>query len=302
MSDLQTGSGPFFNSAESEFIKNQGWENAEVWEGTEAEVRAKQQEFIGRGATRVRVNPKGNGAWLVRAVWPYNTNGGDNTFVDTMELETNAILRSAYQAPRYRARFSDYIATSQFSAKAYATLGPISDCVRKYQSGLPKQEEDAPNAGKFAWRSLAGVKTYVGSREAAIEAELGNRLTGLGIGGNEYTSAFQLFYNLAYRGVTGFLEYNSVFRRTVTAGSPFAVRANMTGAGRIWTTAEVIAFEGIPNDGWFDLPVGSQWHKDKPRILSVYGQKTQLTYSYTEVVTASALFYQAQGSAVLVDT
>lgn len=301
MSDLQTGAGPFLNAPESEFIKNQGWDNAEVWEGTEAECRAKQAELISRGASRVRLQPKGNGAWTVRGAFAFNTDGGANNYVDTLELETNAVPRSAYQSPLYRKRFSDYSAVTRNSLKAVSTLGPVADCVRKYQSGQPLQEKDAPNKGKYKWTSLAGADAYVASREAAVLAELNDRLAQLGLNGTESLAAQYLYTNLALRGVTSFIEYATVFRRTVTAGTPQAVTANFTGAGKIWTSAEVIAFEGIPNDGWFTLPPDSQWHKDKPRVLSVYGQKTQLTYSYAEIVTASALFYEAQGSALLID-
>lgn len=311
MSDrLTTGPGPFFVRSTSEFNPKQGWEVTEFWEGSENECRAKQAQFISLGASRVALEPKTDGNWQVRAMFSNNPAAPDiSPFVDTMELEVNAVMRAPYQSPVYRARFSDYDAPTQYSARANSTLGPVSDCARKYLSGRPAQEASLlasgaanPNAGKYAWVSPAGVTAYVATRELAIQAELDSRLGTLGLSGSELLSAQRLFVNIAYRGVTGFIEYNTVFRRTVTAGSPAAVTANFTGAGKIWTTAEVISFEGIPNDGWFVLPPGSQWHKDKPRVLSVYGQKTQLTYSYTEIATASALFYQAKGSAALIDT
>lgn len=297
MNDLSTGPGPFFKASELEFQKNQGWEDTEIWEGTEAECRAKQAQYVAGGATRVRIAPKGDGSWMVRAMFPFNSANASGNFVDTMELETNVTLRSAYQSPLYRKRFSDWDPITGDSAKARATLGPIADCVRKFLAGQPAQQVD----GTFSyWNGIARVS--VNTRELAVLGELDARLVALNVlAAGEFRPAKLLFENLAFRGVTGFLEYNQVFRRTVTAGSPQAVRANNEGAGQIWTTAEVIAWEGIPNDGWFDLPPGAQWHKDKPRALSAYGQKTQLTYSYTEIVTASSLFYEAYGVAGLLD-
>ncbi len=297
MSDLSTGQGPFFVSSEAEFNRNQGWENVFSYEGTEAECRAKQLSLVSQGANRVRLSPKGNGSWRVQATFPFNSDNSDGNHVDTMELETNMVLRSAYQSPVYRKRFGDVNLITLDSARASATLGPIADCVRKYQGGLPKLEAD----GTYRYWSGTAVASAT-SREAAIEGELTGRVNAIaGILAYEKTSAVKLFRSIAYRGTTSFIEFNQVFRRTVTAGNSAAVAANYNGVGRIWTSAEVTAWEGIPNDGWFFLPPDSQWHKDKPRVLSAYGQKTQLSYNYTEIVTATALHYVAHGAAVLID-
>lgn len=295
MSDrLTTGPGPFFVSSELEFNKNQGNDQTELWEGSEAECKLKRDYFVAAGANRIRIGPKGDGNWQLRATFPYLAGAPEGNLVDTKELEVNAVLQHWTRSDVYRRRFSDYISTSRFSAKAIQTYSAIADCARKFTAGQPPRGA----AGTYGFDG-----TEYGSREQAVEAELLSRLNLIaGLSGSEHTSATNLFYNVAYRGVTGFIEYNQVFRRTVTAGNPQAVRANMTGAGKIWTSAEVIAFEGIGGDDWFDLPPDSQWHKDKPRVLAVFGQKTQLTYSYTQIVTATALFYEAHGSAILVDT
>jgi hypothetical protein len=288
MSEVRSSTGPFFVSASSETDKQGASAYIETWEGTEAEVKAKAASVRG-SATRISTAPKGDGAWQTRLEFPFDPEDPNNSYVDTLELEVSAVLRSGYQSPVYRSKFSDYNAITRDSAKARGTLPVIADLARKYQSGQPAREE----SGKYLW---AG--TEYDTRELAILAELSDRLT---VTGSEKSYATALFENMAFRGATSFLEYNRVFRRTVTAGSPLAIQANQTGAGQIWTTAEVIAFENIPSNTWFQLPPNVQWHKDTPRVLAAYGQKTQISYNYIEIATATACYYEAYNSAVLID-
>lgn len=300
MGDQATTQLAIFTGSTVEFNKTSGWEQTDNYEGTLTQCNLKQAQLAASGATRIRLSPKGNGAYQVSGTFPYNTVNPNGNFVDNQELETTVTMRSVYQSPVYRKRFSDFEPITKYSARANATLGMIADVARKYQSGQPRQEADF----KYKWKAASFV-----AREQAIEQELADRLAAItvangypfALAANEILAAQLLFRNIAFRGVTSFIEYNSVFRRTVTSGSAQAVRANNTGAGKIWTTAELVAFEGI-NGVWFDIPPDANWHKDKPRVLSAYGQKTQISYSYTEIVTASWLEYEAHGGAVLIDT
>lgn len=301
---LTNGPGPWLVSSEIEIdLNNNGVNEVQTWEGSEAEVAIKQNALISAGATKLRRVPKGDGDWQVRAAFPFDTQGQNPGYVDVMELEVNAIMRSCYQSAIYRKRFADVDAITGDSLRARATLPVVGDCARKYLNGLPKVEESGANSGKYkGLNPNTGEVAYFETRELAVQGELGARLTRIAITtARERNSAIALFENVAFRGVTSFIEYNHVFRRRVTAGSPQAVSANQTGGGMIWTTAEVVAFEGIPNNGWFSLPPDVQWHKDKPRVLKSYGQKTEISYAYTEIVTASALFYEAHDTALLID-
>lgn len=299
MSDrMTTGFGPWLASLENELDTiTAAASTIEVWEGTEAECRTKYATLQTAGATRLKLAPKGDGNWQVRAAFPFDNEGLNQSYVDTYELEVNALQRSIYQSPIYRARFSDYNSITRNSDKANDTLAIVADCARKYASGQPKRESNATYL-------FDGVG--YATREAAVEAELGTRFSLLGtLSGPEVLSGLHLFQNVAYRGVTSFIEYNHVFRRRVTAGSATAIQANSVGGGKIWTSAEVILWEGLPtfpNATWFELPVDVQWHKDKPRVIAAYGAKTEISYSYTEIVTATALAYEAHNGAVLIDT
>lgn len=293
MSEVRTYAGPFFVNSEIEIDTTNGASTIETWEGTYNECRTKQTALISAGATKARLAPKGDGAWQVRATFPFDSSGSQAATVDTMELEVNAVQRSAYQSPVYRSYFADYSSITRHSTRAASTLPIIADCARKYAAGLPARESN----GTFIY----GSSSY-STRELAILAEFAERINLVaGILPGEKTAATSFLHNVAFRGVTSFIEFNQVFRRTVTAGSPSAIQANQTGAGKIWTTAEVVAWEGIPANGWFTLPPNMQWFKDKPRVISSYNQKTQISYSYTEIVTASSMFYQAHGNAVLID-
>jgi hypothetical protein len=273
-----------------------------LWEGTQAEVSSKKNVAISFGANRTRIGPKGDGAWQLRASWPFDTTQPNEGYVDTLELEVNASMPSLYNSPVYRKKWfagvgGDVDPVTNYSARANATVRVVEDCTNKIKSGLPRQEAN----GKFKYRTLAGVEAEYATRELAVAAELDDRLSAIAsIRTIEKSAARYLYQESAFMDVTGFIEYSSVFRRTVTAGHPSAITANNTGAGMIWTTAEVIAFEGVGAGGWFVLPPDVQWHKDRPRVVKVYGQKTQIVYTYTEITTASALLYKPYGVAQLV--
>lgn len=293
MSEVRTYTGPYFVNSEIEIDTVNGASTVETWEGTYAECNTKKTGLLASGATKVRLSPKGDGAWQVRGTFPYDTSGSQQASVDTLELEVNAVQRSAYQSPIYRSYFSDYSTVTRNSAKALSTLPIIADCARKYAAGLPARESN----GTYIY----GATAY-NTRELAILAESAARFDLLStLTTGEKVSATSFLNNVAFRGVTSFIEFNQVFRRTVTAANPSAISWNLVGAGKIWTSSEVIAYEGIPNNGWFTIPPDVQWFKDKPRVISAYNQKTQISYSYTEIVTASNMFYQAYGNAVLID-
>jgi hypothetical protein len=301
MSELRSGVFPVLVSAELETTEDGGSEYVELWEGTQAEVSIKKNVVLAYGANRTRIAPKGDGAWQLRASWPFDTTQPNEGYVDTLELEVNTSLPSLYNSPVYRKKWfagtgGDVDPVTNYSARANATVRVVEDCTNKIKSGLPRQEA----SGKFKYLNLAGVEAEYATRELAMAAELDDRLAAIAsIRDIEKSAAKYLYQEAAFMDVTGFIEYSSVFRRTVTAGHPSAITANYTGAGMIWTTAEIIAFEGVGAGGWFVLPPDVQWHKDEPRVTRAYGQKTQIAYSYTEITTASALLYKSFGDAVL---
>ena len=295
MSDrLTTGQGPWLASTEIETDKMAKGSNlVEVWEGSEAECRNYIYIVQGNGATVTKLSAKGDGNWSLRASYPYDKDGNNQGYVDTMELEVNVINQRWENSPIFRSKFSDYVAVTRSSARADACITIIRDIAQKYRSGLPTLVQVGSDM-KAKW-----MGTYYATKELALDAEWLYRIALVsGLTSGDKSAAYKMLL-LVIRGLSGFLEYSHVFRRRVTAGNSNSIRANTTGAGKIWTSAEVVSWEGIPQNGWFDLPVSVQWHKDKPRVTSSYGSRTEISYSYTEVATASDLLYEAYGSAVL---
>jgi hypothetical protein len=312
---LGTSNGPWLVE---ETLENstQGSNSTQTWEGSAAECSAKRLALISAGATKLAYSSKGDGNYVLKAEWPVDiNNAGSSSYVDTLELDTNLVQRSVYQSPIYRKKFSDYNSTTGYSRRANITIPIVKKAVQYLQNLQPtiaktdktdnKQEISVRNP-TYKVPNLAGVMVDFPTAERAAEAYLYNRLQDAidygDITVGEANTATKLFYEVGYMDTTTFWEFGTVFRRTVTASVPSAVNANFAGVGMIWTSAEVSAFEGIGSGGWFTLPVGKQWIKDKPRVQKSYGQKTQLSYNYTEIVSASALLYEAYGTATLIHT
>ena len=110
---------------------------------------------------------------------------------------------------------------------------------------------------------------------------------------------YALFDTIALRGNDSVKQYHSVFRRTLTTATPNDVRASFFGAGKIWTTPEMQAYENINPTGFFQLDPKSIWEKSPPQVVSVANQKVQVVYHYTESLFASGFNYDAVGQAVL---
>jgi hypothetical protein len=110
--------------------------------------------------------------------------------------------------------------------------------------------------------------------------------------------ALQLFSTFCAMKTESYIEYYTVFKRTITAAKPTQIQASYSGAGMIWTTDEVNAFESIPFNSWFQLP-DAQWLKTPPTVTAGAGQKTQISYSYTQFNTANGLLYLPFNSASL---
>ena len=108
-----------------------------------------------------------------------------------------------------------------------------------------------------------------------------------------------LWKGIAYHGYTECDQTKINYKRRITAANFSQIQATFTGAGQIWTTAEVIAFENTPAQWWFQLPSSLLWLKSNPRVMTVAGQKTELVFSYDSFVTAWSGNYTAYSSAQL---
>lgn len=107
-------------------------------------------------------------------------------------------------------------------------------------------------------------------------------------------AATQNYFRLiAFTGVEHWMFYRSVYSRTITSATPRQVQASFQGTQKIWTTAQLLAQEGLPNDWWFQLPTDYKWHKSEPTVGTQIGKgsKTQITYKYIASSEVSELLY-----------
>ena len=107
------------------------------------------------------------------------------------------------------------------------------------------------------------------------------------------------FRGIAIAGNTSGLQFNSIYRRRITAASYSQIQASFTGKGKIWTTAELVSLENVPSAWWFQLPTDYLWLKIPPEVSTVANQKTEVTYNYKAVAEAWGLMYDSYGAATL---
>lgn len=257
--------GPFLQGIEYDANLRTGRTTTITYRGSQAECKRQRDIEAGRGAGQTNLRPLQTGDWELRAVYPLDisaTGGGGASIdppVDMHELEINAEQPDVFTNLRLRAVMTD--------AHADAVKSVI----------------DSYNQGKYGKGSAAVT---------AAQAEITTNTSG------ESSQCLALFDLVALRGTHGFEDEHTVYKRTITASTPQQVKVAYTGVGYIWTSPEIARFEKLPPVFYFALSPTSVWLKSKPRVTTVYGQKTQISYSYREAVQWSSLLYPAYGSAV----
>lgn len=248
------------------------------YEGSYAQCVAHKAYLQFLGATETSLQEKGNGYWIIRGNFPFGFNGQVTDFSNlpsVHELDTNVAQVSVYRSRKLRTLLSA------------SELGIVAKVVADYQAGQYPRADSAATAFDDAVDDLQtqiddGADHAAGRSSAQAQSD-----------------GEHLFTAVACMGVDDFIEYYSVYRRTLTAATPDQVRASYEGVGKIWTTAEVQAWENIAPGGWFILDAASQWLKSRPIVQGVAGQKTQVVYTYTECATALGLVYDPYNSATL---
>jgi hypothetical protein len=190
----------------------------------------------------------------------------------------NVPQSSVYRSPKVRTRLLP------------AHIGIVHRAVTDYQAGL--FPEDTSVTPPLSPEEIAAATVDVGIQKEG-NAPAGRTNAQARVDGRD------LFAAVALAGIEDYISYTNVYRRTLTAASPQQVRASYEGVGKIWTTAEVQAWENIDPTGWFVLDAGKQWLKSKPQVIGIAGQKTQIVYTYTECEIAFGLVYDAYKDAVL---
>lgn len=283
---IGVGPGPYLVGQKVETNKQSGNKTTWTYEGTIAELQGQRATDLMNGAASTTINEKGDGNWRLESVWNYDAgfSGGSNGAnldepANVHDLEISMETVSAYNSPKLYAFLLAAFGGADSSVQN--ALATVKKAVQAFHAGDPK------------------INVAANSPEAKIAAEKIIADCYPNNPNNAQALMISLFHEVALMGVETVVQYNSVYRRSITAASPNQVLAARAGEGMIWTSAEISAFENLPAFWWFQLPTGKQWLKNPANVSMVAGGKTRIDYTYLCFARASSLHYDAYGSAVL---
>jgi hypothetical protein len=281
MSDRITVAGvvPALSGPEVEENLREGANTTYTWEGTKAEVDALRDNAVASGATRVVRAPSSGGNWKITVTYagtPNETGGPQADLPTNLHELTTTVEQIPWQK-------SAQLRTFFNASRADEIIGTVSSYVNKYNSG--------------DINATATLSSYAVAQQN-LSLDLA-KISGTTAG--EIVDAKKLLKQILVQGVGSAVEYNSSYSRSITAATFTQVKAAYTGVGKIWTSSEVEAFEGIPTEEWFGLDPSLIWLKSPPNVQAAYNGKTQISYNYTGAKQASKFFWAAYGSATLID-
>jgi hypothetical protein len=222
------------------------------------------------GASHLELESLGDGNYQLAASFPWDVVNGSQS---EAPINSHELDESKEQVPWFKSS----VMLNQLLAAFGSTSGAIG-------------------ALSFLMRSVNYYTANATADMTPTQLEAGFNAT---YAGGQLTLMLNLFRGVAYFGYDRCDQLKVEYKRRVTAASFNQIQASFTGVGQIWTTAEVISFENTPAQWWFQLPSGALWQKSNPRVLTVAGQKTELTFSYSTILPAWNGLYSAYASAAL---
>lgn len=207
-----------------------------------------------RGAKALQLAPRGDGFWELTATYPYDTNENGGSPLDP-PVDTHELDVQMSQQ-------DVYVNPKLVAALSATSRALLQSLVDRYKRG--------------EWKTPSAA-------EAAVNSATGSDATIL--------SYFKL---IAFEQVDHWIFYRVVYSRIITAASPWQVQASFTGVNMLWSTGQILSWENVPSDWWFNLNgVATAWHKSMPRVQTNIGAaaKTQISYQYIGSNEASTLLY-----------
>ena len=251
--ELRISAGVVLNSVEQSEDKN-GFRTSYRFSGTRVQCEAQRFLERARGAKQIQIISKGDGNWELVSTYPTDAENGNGDA--DQPTDTHELDVSMVQQDVWT------------NPKLKATLSEnnqriLSDFVKRYKGEKFGSVDEADDA-------------VFNAAEAP-----------------QQTATRNYFRLIALEGVDHWIFYRSVYSRTITLATPRQVQASFEGVQKIWTTAQLTAYENLPNDWYFQLPTGTRWHKSMPKVTTNFGRssKTQITYQYIGSNEASLLLY-----------
>lgn len=274
---LATVAGVTFKDISSDENGRTGTETSIVFEGAYLPIKA-QQNVVRRWGTFSMALKRiaDSDRWSLTVVLPFDEQGREPANLSGVyELDVETAQPNIYSSPKLRSLLPDNL------------IAMVARVVNDFEAG--EYSTTNPNSQKFDGGWAAAYKKISDSvGDALLKAR-----------------ALQLFSTVAAKKTDAFIEYYNVFRRCLTAALPGQVRASYEGVkGKfgeplIWTSQEVMDWEDINPNGILQLDTDVQWIKSRPQVTAAAGQRTQVTYTYTEFKQANGLLYSPYGSALL---
>jgi hypothetical protein len=241
-----------------------------VYSGSRQRMLAQRNIEYANGANVIKLESEGDGNYRLTATYSKDISGNEEEQpVSVHELENTIEQVDVYNSDVLRSQLLTAFTTWSASNAALAFL---------------KGEVDKWDAVEN--KNAAAITT--------IEADFSAAYSGTNL-----TLMLNLFRGIAYHQIKQAPQFNSVYRRRITAANFNQIKAAFTGVKKIWTTSEVVDFETVPALWWFTLPTETLWFKCVPSVNSVAGQKTEIVYSYLGCAYAWSGIHTAYGSAVL---
>ena len=285
------GPGPYLVKERCESNRHTGNKTTYVYEGSFTEIMSQRTTDMFGGAQTTDVSEKGDGNYTLTSVFNYDVTG-------VASAATSAQLPTTSELPGniYDLEISMETVSAYNSPKLYASLlaafGGADASVKNAIAAVQTAVAFFHSPGQYGVNEDGTTPVAKAQAEAMLAAVYPSNATAQAL-------MLSLFHNVALMGVEVVPQYNSVFKRTITAASPAQVQASRAGESMIWTSVEVALFENLPALWWFGLPAGQQWLKTPVNVNLVAGGKTRIDYSYISFAQASGLFFTAYNSAVL---
>lgn len=249
----------------------------------------------------VKLESTGDGNYQLTSSYPWDqTRGGvADPPVNFHGLENNMSQVDVWVNDNLRGTF---LTTFETWDAANSALGFIQNLVSRmkdnstFDSGYEQSEAEACiTGGSVAVTVASGTGTVTRTNNYSAWTLPG----GVALSTAQQNLLIEALRGVACHGVQNSIQYDTIYQRRITAASYNQIQASFVGVGDIWTTAEVIAFEGTPGIWWFQLPSDYLWLKAKPRVQTVAWQKTEIEYQYYAVKEAWSLLYKAYNAATL---
>lgn len=257
--ELAINTGAILQSVDQDEDSKQGFRTSYTYIGTRVQCENQRFHERARGSRNLSIKPKGDGNWELISTYPYNAEaGGGNDVdapVDTHELDVSTVQLDGFVNPIFQAAVSSDNRTK------------LQDHIERWKRGSAK------NGGFDTWTAA---------------------LASLNAATSSHTATAEYFELMALKKIAEYVTYRCVYSRTLTLATSNQVQASFYGVNKIWTTAQILAWEAVPNSWWFNLAdVGTDWIKTMPKVSTNIGlsSKTQIAYQYIASAEATPLYY-----------